>query len=153
MVQDIVPEAIGGTKDAMKDEEYVVSPAVYEDVVHPAVEAVYDDVVHTDTNEEVVHPAVEATYDEDGNELTPAVEEYTEQVLLTEEYTEQVLVAEAQEEYTESVLVAEAVTGTRSVPAYQGIDQSKLVPLLTAALQEAISKIESLEARMQTLEG
>jgi hypothetical protein len=152
-VQDIVPEAIGGTKDAMKDEEYVVSPAVYEDVVHPAVEAVYDDVVHTDTNEEVVHPAVEATYDEDGNELTPAVEEYTEQVLLTEEYTEQVLVAEAQEEWTESVLVAEAVTGTRSVPAYQGIDQSKLVPLLTAALQEAISKIESLEARMQTLEG
>jgi hypothetical protein len=35
----------------------------------------------------------------------------------------------------------------------QGIDQSKLVPLLTAALKEAITKIESLEARVTTLEG
>jgi hypothetical protein len=30
-------------------------------------------------------------------------------------------------------------------PVYQGIDQSKLVPLLTAALQEAIGRIETLE--------
>tara|TARA_Y100000004_G_scaffold178150_1_gene220436 strand:+ start:5835 stop:9284 length:3450 start_codon:yes stop_codon:yes gene_type:complete len=152
-VQNIVPEAISGTKDGMKDEEYEVSPAVYEDVVHPAVEAVYEDVVHPATYEEVVHPAVEATYDEDGNELTPAQEEWTERVLLTEEYTEQVLVTEAQEEWTESVLVTEAVMGTRTVPDYQGIDQSKLVPLLTAALQEAVAKIEALEARVQTLEG
>ena len=35
----------------------------------------------------------------------------------------------------------------------QGIDQSKLVPLLTSALQEAITKIEALEARVTTLEG
>jgi len=152
-VSDIVPEAITGTKDGMKDEEYEVSPAVYEDVVHPAVDAVYEDVVHPATYEEVVHPAVEATYDEDGNELTPAVEEWTEQVLLTEEYTEQVLVTEAVEEWTESVLVDEAVMDTRSVPDYQGIDQAKLVPLLTAALQEAVAKIEALEARVQTLEG
>ena len=152
-VQDIVPEAIGGEKDAMKDEEYEVSPAVYEDVVHPAVEAVYEDVFHPATYEEVVHPEVEATYDEDGNELTPAVEEYSEQILLTEEYTEQVLVTEAQEERTESVLVTASVKDTRSVPDYQGIDQSKLVPLLTAALQEAVAKIEALEARVQTLEG
>ena len=79
-VLDIVPEAITGTKDGMKEEEYEVSPAVYEDVVHPAVEA---------------------TYDEDGNELTPAVEGWTE-----------------------SVLVTEAVMDTRSVPDYQGIDQA-----------------------------
>ncbi len=37
-------------------------------------------------------------------------------------------------------------------PQYQTIDQSKLVPLLTKALQEAITKIETLEARVQTLE-
>ena len=37
-------------------------------------------------------------------------------------------------------------------PVYQGIDQSKLVPLLTAALQEAITEIESLKARVTTLE-
>ena len=35
----------------------------------------------------------------------------------------------------------------------QAIDQSKLVPLLTKALQEAITKIEALEARVTTLEG
>jgi hypothetical protein len=34
----------------------------------------------------------------------------------------------------------------------QAIDQSKLVPLLTSALQEAITKIETLEARVKTLE-
>ena len=39
---------------------------------------------------------------------------------------------------------------TRIIP--QGIDQSKLVPLLTKALQEAITKIETLEARVKTLE-
>ena len=34
------------------------------------------------------------------------------------------------------------------IPSYQGIDQSKLVPPLTAALQEAVAKIETLEARL-----
>jgi hypothetical protein len=48
-------------------------------------------------------------------------------------------------------VVPECVTGTKDEvdnegnPIYQGIDQSKLVPLLTAALQEAIAKIETLE--------
>ena len=77
-VSDIVPEAITGEKDAMRDEEYEVTPAVLDD---------------------------------DGN------------------------------------VVTEAVMGTRSVPDYQGIDQAKLVPLLTAALQEAITKIEALETQ------
>jgi hypothetical protein len=89
-VQEIVPEAISGTKDAMRDEEYEVTAAV------------------------------EATYDEDGNELTAAVE---------------------------------AVMGTRSVPDMQGIDQSKLVPLLTAALQEALNKIADMEIRLAALEN
>lgn len=35
---------------------------------------------------------------------------------------------------------------------YQGIDQSKIVPLLTAALQEAAAKIESLTQRIEALE-
>jgi len=38
-------------------------------------------------------------------------------------------------------------------PFYQGIDQSKLVPLLTAGLKEAIAKIETLEARITALEN
>jgi len=108
-VADVVPEAISGEKDAVETQEYEVSPAVYEDVVHPAVEEVLDD---------------------DGNVVTPA-----------------------QEEYTERVLVSEAVMGTREVPVYQGIDQSKLVPLLTAALQEAHTLIKELTARVEALES
>ncbi len=58
---------------------------------------------------------------------------------------------------TESVIVEENVaepselqegqvwTKTGEVEDYQGIDQSKLVPLLVAALQEAIARIETLE--------
>jgi len=101
-VQEVVPEAAQGTKDAMMDEEYKVTPAVYEYVITPAVEAVLD---------------------ENG-----------------------VVITEAVEESTESVLVTEAVMGTRSVPDYQGIDQSKLVPLLTATIQELIARIEALES-------
>ena len=76
-VQEVVPEAITGTKDAMKDEEYEVTPAVY-----------------------------------DGDEL-----------------------------------VTEAVMATRSVPDYQGIDQSKLVPLLVGAIQELQERIKVLESK------
>jgi hypothetical protein len=101
--QEVVPEAVTGAKDAMRDEQYEVTPAVYEDVVIPAV------------------------LDEEGNEL--------------------------QAERTEQRLVSEAVMGTRSVPDYQGIDQSKLVPLLTAALQEALTEIADLKARVTALEA
>jgi len=51
-------------------------------------------------------------------------------------------------------IVPECATGTKDEvdddgnPVYQGIDQSKLVPLLTAALQEALQKIEDLEGRL-----
>ena len=74
--QEVVPESVTGTKDAMKDEEYEVTPAVLDD---------------------------------EGNETTAAV------------------------------------MGTRSVPDMQGIDQAKLVPLLTATIQELIARIEALE--------
>jgi len=76
-VQDIVPEAINGTKDAMRDEEYEVSAA---------------------------------EVDADGN------------------------------------VTKEAVMGTRSVPEYQGIDQSKLVPLLVKTILELEARITALEA-------
>lgn len=55
-------------------------------------------------------------------------------------------------------IVPEAVTGHKDAvdengdPIHQGIDQSKLVPLLTAALKEAVSRIESLETRITALE-
>ena len=56
-------------------------------------------------------------------------------------------------------VVPEAVTGTHNEvdtdgnPVYQGIDQAKLVPLLTAALQEAFTEIAALTARVETLEA
>jgi hypothetical protein len=51
-------------------------------------------------------------------------------------------------------IVPQAVTGQKDEmdqtgnPKYQGIDASNLVPLLTAALQEALVRIEALEARV-----
>ena len=59
----------------------------------------------------------------------------------------------------EVTAVPEAITGTKDEvdsdnnPVYQGIDQSKLVPLLTAALQEAITEIETLKTKVAALES
>jgi hypothetical protein len=74
---DAVPEAITGTKDAMRDVEYEVSAE---------------------------------EKDADGN------------------------------------VTKEAVMGTRSVPDYQGIDQSKLVPLLCKTILELEARITALES-------
>ena len=88
--QEVVPEAISGEKDGMRDKVNIITPLV------------------------------EATYDDEGNELTAEIP---------------------------------AVTETEQVPDYQGIDQSKIVPLLTSALQDAIAKIEALETRLTALES
>lgn len=40
-----------------------------------------------------------------------------------------------------------------TIPAVQGLDHSKLVPLLVGALQEAITKIETLETKVAALEA
>jgi len=66
----------------------------------------------------------------------------------------------------EVTAVPEAITGTKDevstddngaipkgYPIYQTIDQSKLVPLLVAALQEAVGKIEVLETKVAALEA
>jgi hypothetical protein len=46
-----------------------------------------------------------------------------------------------------------AVTGKKDGEQMQGVDYGKITPLLTAALQEALAKIESLEARLAVLES
>ena len=65
-----------------------------------------------------------------------------------------------------SPVVPESITGEKDAvyeedddlghkkgdPIYQQIDQAKLVPLLTAALQEEVAKREALEARVAALE-
>lgn len=58
-----------------------------------------------------------------------------------------------------SAVVPEAVNGEKDAvnedgaAIHQGVDQAKLIPLLTAALQEAIAKINALEARIAALEA
>ena len=50
-------------------------------------------------------------------------------------------------------VIPEAVTGEKDAEDMQQIDQAKLVPLLTAALQEAIAEIETLKTKVAALEG
>jgi len=55
-------------------------------------------------------------------------------------------------------IIPEAATGTKDEvdgdgnPVYQGVDQSKVVPLLTAAVQDLISTVKSLEERIAVFE-
>ena len=115
-VQTVVPEAISGTKDAMMDEEYTVSAATGD----------------------IYTPAIEAVLDEDGNEATPAVAEVIHSTDV--ERPEELAGGQQWRETTAAVM------GTRSVPNYQGIDQSKLVPLLVKTIQELEARITALEA-------
>jgi cytoskeletal protein CcmA (bactofilin family) len=50
-------------------------------------------------------------------------------------------------------IVPAAVTGEKDGEEMQAIDHSKLVPLLTAALQEALTEIADLKARVAALEA
>jgi len=63
------------------------------------------------------------------------------------------LAHEAQEVVPEAVTGAKDEVDADGNPQYQGIDQSKLVPLLTAALQEALAEIASLKTRLTALEA
>ena len=98
--------------------------------------------------QEFVPKAVVGT--KDATEAIGTLADYDGTVLETE-------VTEPEElTYTEDVTDSEGVTtqevrtrtwtatGTR--PVYQGVDQTKLIPLLTKALQEALDRIEVLEA-------
>ena len=85
------------------------------------------------------------------NVTEPSAEEmtYEEQELVTP-----YVAADPENDIEEQEAVYETVTkqrtweatGTR--PVYQGVDQSKLIPLLTKALQEALERIEQLEAKL-----
>jgi hypothetical protein len=56
-------------------------------------------------------------------------------------------------------VVPECVTGEKDAvdndgnPVYQGIDQSKMVPLAVAAIQECVKRIEALEAELALLKS
>ena len=89
-IQTLLPSAVTGEKDKMKDEEYDIEPAE------------------------------DAVFDADGKEIKPA---------------------------------KKAKKGIRSVLDVQTMDYSRLTPILTAALQEALEKIDDLTARIDVLEA
>jgi len=103
-VSDTVPEAITGTKDAMKDEEYVVTEAKGDIYTPPKDDA--NEVIHSSNVERPMSLADGQAWRETSPE----------------------------------------VTGTRNVPDYQQIDQSKIVPLLVKTIQELEARIAALEA-------
>jgi hypothetical protein len=63
------------------------------------------------------------------------------------------LAHEAQEVVPEAVTGAKDAVDADGNPEYQGIDQSKLVPLLTAALQELNAKVDAQAAEIAALKG
>ena len=83
--------------------------------------------------------AIGTLTDWDGTELETEV---TEPEDLT--YTEEV----ETDGVTQTVTRTRTWTATGTQPVYQGVDQTKLIPLLTKALQEALERIEALEAQL-----
>jgi hypothetical protein len=89
-----------------------------------------------------VTPAIEAVTEvTEVNVITESVDAVAEVVLETD--VERPTELTDQQQWRET---AAQVMDTREVPDMQGIDQAKIVPLLVAALQEALARIESLEA-------
>ena len=63
------------------------------------------------------------------------------------------LAHEVQDIVPEAILGEKDAVDSEDNPEYQVIDQSKLVPLLTKAIQELSTKLEAAEARITELEG
>jgi hypothetical protein len=86
-------------------------------------------------------------YDSDGNLIEENVPEPSPEALATRSSRS---VIDAGDEGEGSTREARTYRWekTETVPVYQGIDQGKIVPLLTAALQEAVLRIEALEAKL-----
>jgi hypothetical protein len=63
------------------------------------------------------------------------------------------LAHELQEVVPNAVHGAKDAVDENNQPVYQGVDTTALIPLLTAALQEALTRIEALEVRITALES
>jgi hypothetical protein len=174
--QAVVPECATGLKDAMKDEEYEVSaatgevftPAIeevttetqvmetvetgsYVNLAGETIVETSEQGVTTETTETVVQ-----RQDIDGVSTEVEVE-VTTQVPTMETVITTAAVAETvhSTDVVQPETLADGqqwrettaqVMATRSVPDYQGIDQSKLVPLLVKTIQELEARITTLEA-------
>ena len=136
-VSDIVPEAITGTKDETRDAKNVIVNADEEILEENKTEAEWTSGKERTLVSEAVD-AVDAVLYADGDEIpdgksvgdvkTPAIDA-------------------AAAVYDDPIYAADTVWHeTLTVPKYQGIDQAKLVPLLTAAIQELTARVEALES-------
>ena len=172
----VVPEAVHGTKDAMKTEEYEVTPALGE-VFIPAIEEVSTEqqVMETIEGDTYVNLAgetvtetlevgktIEVTTTKVHRKLIDGIltevesnqvhQEPVMQTVVTTQAVAEVIVSSNVEKPETDVEgqqwreVTAKVMGEREVEDYQGIDQAKLVPLLVATVQELIAKVEALEA-------
>ena len=117
-VGDACPEAVFGTKDAM-EEIGTLRDALGEVLSENCAEPDESEMTY---NEEVLVSPYVAADPENGVEEEEAV--------------------------YETVTRSRTWTATGERPVYQGVDQTKLIPLLTKALQEALEKIDALEARL-----
>ena len=111
-----------------------LNPGVNGFIAHELQQYVADAVTGTQDATE----AIGTLADYDGTVLESDVTE-PEELEYTEEVTDEYGVSTA-------TVRTRTWTPTGTQPVYQGVDQTKLIPLLTKALQEALERIEALEA-------
>ena len=146
-VQALNPVNFEWVSDGTRVDGFLAHEAatVVPESVTGAKDAMRDEEYETSAATGEIYTPLEAAYvDEDGNEVAA-----TDEVI----HSTDVVEPETLEDGQLWRQTTEAVMGTRSVPDMQGIDQSKLVPLLTAALREALTEITALKARVTALEG
>jgi hypothetical protein len=133
----VVPEAVTGTKDATTTISNVIVDADGVVIAEDTTEAQWTSGKERTLVSEATE-AVDAVLYADGDEIpegksvgdvkTPAIDA-------------------ADAVYADPAYAADTVWHeTLTVPVYQGIDQAKLVPLLTAAIQELTARVATLES-------
>ena len=132
----IVPEAVTGTKDGTETLSNVIVDADGIVLAENQTETAWISGKESKLVSEAIE-AVDAVLYVDGDDIpegksvgdvkTPAIEA-------------------AEAVYTIAYASDTVWHETLTVPKYQGIDQAKLVPLLTAAIQELVTRVETLEA-------
>jgi hypothetical protein len=132
----IVPEAVTGTKDGTETLSNVIVGADGIVLAEDQTETAWISGKKSELVSKSIE-AVDAVLYVDGDEIT-------EGKSIGDVKTPAIEAAEAV--YTAAYASDTVWHETLTVPKYQGIDQAKLVPLLTAAIQELVTRVEALEA-------
>lgn len=136
-VSDIVPDAISGVKDATRNAKNAIADASGNIIEENIPEENWMSGKQRTIKTEAIE-AADAVFYADGDELP-------EGKSIGDVKTPAVAAQDAT--YNDPIYAADtAWHESLTVPQYQGIDQSKLVPLLTAAIQELTARVAALEA-------